>query len=203
MQTDSQITFEGCGMCRRSTQNAWGGKRRLFKNDPRLTLLNGWPSCFFLGSSEDLLEQMFAQLLLSEVESGTLPHFYSAWGMRLTHHPQVLVKGSRLISNGSWTLFDVGQHDRISADNLVDKIWDSNKAKRKILVDKKNDKCAAIIWIATFQFPIFVSSNLSSQRKFTMFFVFRCLQCLDLKVCERSIITNPSNYRLYNTVVQP
>jgi len=63
--------------------------------------------------------------------------------MRLTHHPQVLVKGSRLISNGSWTLFDVGQHNRISADNL-DKIWNSYMVKRKILVDK-NDKCAAII----------------------------------------------------------
>lgn len=170
MQTDSQMTFEGCGMCRRSTQNAWGGKRRLFKNDPRLTLLNGWPSCFFLGSLEDLLEQMFAQLLLSKVESGTLPHFYSAWGMRLTHHPQVLVKCSRLISNGSWTLFDVGQHNRISANNLVDKIWDFYKAIWKILLDK-NDKCAAIIWISTFQFPIFVSSNLSVKENWQSFYL--------------------------------
>lgn len=170
MQTNSQMTFEGCGMCRRSTQNAWGGKRRLFKNDSRLTLLNGWPSCFFLGSSEDLLEQMFAQLLLSKVESGTLPHFYSAWGMRLTHHPQVLVKCSRLISNGSWSLFDAGQHNRISANNLVDKIWDFYKAIWKILLDK-NDKCAAIIWISTFQFPIFVSSNLSVKENWQSFYL--------------------------------
>jgi len=29
----------------------------------------------------------------------------------------------------------------------------------------------------------------------------RCLQCLDVKVCERSIITNTfSDYRLYNTM---
>lgn len=150
MPTDSQMNLEGCGTCRRSTQNAWGGKRRLFKNDPRLILLNGWPFCFFLGFSEDVLEQMFAQLPLSEVES----HFYSAWGMSLTHHPQPLVKCSHLVSNGfQWFMDWPGLLRCFATPNyFVDKIWDFYKATWKILVGK-NDKCASDIWIPTFLFP--------------------------------------------------